>query len=412
MADQVAVSQSASQDVLEGFVAELAAAGTSVALRGKIAISLQRWARSDGILFLERTADGNFACTVAIGATGRSLDGRGALARWLRVNNEMLVFRERPDVLAYLSDAEREYVVSSQCDAGVPLVAGDQLVALLLLCRVDDAAGLAHRRRFLESCGSRAAELWRQVTHTEQVQAHRDALGHSHRLGIAGQVAASVAHEVRNPLAAIRSLVQFAKDTPVSPEEHDSILGDVLAEVDRIDQTVTGMLQLSQPAVSRQRELDLSGIVHSVCRFVRAYASRHGVIVEVDADSDAHPIRVRGDEREVRQLLTNLLLNACQACSSGGQVRIVVRVIGLSAVKQAEVDISDTGDGISPEHLPRIFESFFTTKPQGTGLGLPYCREVVERHGGTIAVESAVCHGTRVRVTLPLLETHELTAGR
>lgn len=400
-------SQSAVPDLPDGFAADLASAQTSSALRERIATSFQRWTQADGVLFFERTTDGHYACTLAVGVAPAHLDGRGALARWLRVNGEVLVSRARPEVMAYLSSEDRSLLLERRADASVPFVTGGQLVAVLLLCCVADDVDLSKLAHHIELAAHRAAELWAQVTHTEQVRAHHAAMGHSQRLGIAGQVASSVAHEVRSPLAAIRSLVQFVKETPVSAEESDSILADVLAEVDRINQTVTEMLQLSQPPVSRDGVLNLLDVVQSVFRFVRAYAGKHGVAVSVK--SEGHAIHIRGDEREVRQLLTNLLLNACQACDSGGHVVLTVRPVPSFEPSMVEVAITDTGIGIPPEHLPRIFEAFFTTKPQGTGLGLPHCREVTERHGGVITVESSVGQGTCVRVNLPLLEIDEFS---
>lgn len=408
MADELLVSQLAAHELLEGFIAELSAINSSSSLRARIAASFQTWLRAPGVLFLEPCLDGGYLCTLAINATTANLGARQALARWLRVNNEVLIVRDRPEVLAYLGAEERQYLNAHSIGVCVPLVWSGRLVAILML--VDPPAGAAQTvsRTVIESGATRAAEVWQRVLHAERVEAERDAMGHNHRLGIAGQLAASVAHEVRNPLAAIRSLVQFTKDTSVPDEDRRSILEDVLAEVDRIDQTVTGMLQLSQPTLSDQRTLDLSPLVKSVQRFVRAYANKQKVSIVLELDEK--PVRISGDEREIRHLLTNLLLNACQACEGGGQITVTARVVTSSIGRNAELAVADTGPGIPPEHLPRVFESFFTTKPHGTGLGLPYCREVAERHGGTISVESAVGRGTRVQVQLPLLDVDEHTA--
>jgi len=389
------------RDLLEALVAELAAAGTSAALRQQIGETLRRWAGDAGVLFLERSGESRYVCTWVSGAQAEAFDGQGRMIRWLRVNAEVLVLRERPDVVAYLTVEERNAIERLAADACVPLVVGGTLVAFVVLCQVNDLASFSKRRSMIEAYAVRAAETWQQVTRSEDLRARQDALGHSNRLGIAGQVAASVAHEVRNPLAAIRSLVQFAKDAPVTPEERESILGDVLEEVDRIDQTVTAMLQLSQPPATRRQTLNLTELVRSVFRFVRAYAHKRGVVITVEANNE--PVQIHGDERELRQVITNLLLNACQACRDNGRV-----VAAVSAATGAEaaalIEITDNGIGISPEHLPRLFEPFFTTRPQGTGLGLPYCRDVLERHGGTIDVGSTPGEGTRVRLRLPLTE--------
>ena len=398
------MSQPAVPDLPETFVAELAAADTSAALRERIAGTFQRWAGANGVLFLEQSADSRYGCTFASRAEIESFGARGPLARWLRVNAEVLFLRERPDVVDYLTIDERASLDRVECDACVPLVHGGALVAVLWLSRISDQDSVLRQRSLFEGYAARAAEAWHHLTKAEEQQARRDALGHTQRLGIAGQLAASVAHEVRNPLAAIRSLVQFAKDTPVAAAERESILSDVLEEVDRIDQTVTGMLQLSQPSTARRQVLDVQELVRSVFRFVRVYANRRGLSLTVE--SDDVPLQVDGDDRELRQVVTNLLLNACQACAAGGTVIAAVKRTAGEA--WAEIEIRDTGSGISTDHLARIFEPFFTTKPHGTGLGLPYCRDVAERHGGSIAVQSTPGHGTSVTVRLPALEVDEL----
>ena len=247
-------------------------------------------------------------------------------------------------MLSYLTVDERASLERVQCDACVPLVLGGALVAVLWLCRIDDQDLLLRRRSLFEGYATRAAEAWNHLTKAEEQQARRDALGHTQRLGIAGQLAASVAHEVRNPLAAIRSLVQFVKDTPAAVSERDSILSDVLEEVDRIDQTVTGMLQLSQPSTAGRQVLDLQDLVRSVFRFVRAYAQRRGLSIAVESVDEQ--VQVEGDDRELRQVVTNLVLNACQACEAGGSIIAAVRRAAGEA--WAEVEIRDTGSGITP----------------------------------------------------------------
>jgi signal transduction histidine kinase len=397
------VAQTGAHEPAETFLAEFGAAATSAELRARMAETLGRWTEAERVLFLEGPGDKNYLCTFALGAPVKPLNGQGALIRWLRVNNEVLVFKDRPDVVGYLSPDERDYINAIGSDACVPLVARGALVGVFFLCQVRDRRLLSPPQTVLGTFAARAAEMWRHVTRAEDVQARREAMDQSQRLGIAGQVAASVAHEVRNPLAAIRSLVQFARDTDLPSEEHHSVLTDVLEEVDRIDQTVTGMLQLSQPPASRRRSIDLSDLLRSTTRFVRAYGQRRGVVISVESSDE--PIKVMGDDRELRQVITNLLLNACQACDSGQHVTAMARhqSSGSQRPPWAVIEVRDSGSGIPPEHLPRIFEAFFTTKPQGTGLSLPFCRDVAERHGGEVAVTSVVGEGTVAQVRLPIV---------
>lgn len=401
------MSQPAVHDPFETFVAELAGATDSDALRDRVAGTLKRLAGAAGVAFLERSGEAKYVCTFASVKSADSIDARGSLARWLRVNAEVLILRDRPDVLPYLSPEERGALEQIGCDACVPLVFDGSLLAVVLLSGTDDLEGLRRHSSLIAGFAARAAPPWHRVIRSEELNARHEALGRSHRLGVAGQLAASVAHEVRNPLAAIRSLVQFAKDTPVDAKERESILSDVLEEVDRIDQTVSAMLQLSQPSTADRRKVDLNDLVQSVFRFVRAYAQKRGLSIRVEStDAD---VQVAGDDRELRQVVTNLFLNACQACVEGGLVVGMVR--NGPEARWAEVEIRDTGCGIPEDQLARVLDPFFTTKPQGTGLGLPYCRDVAERHGGSIAIRSTPGAGTAVIVRLPKSELNEPLSG-
>jgi signal transduction histidine kinase len=295
--------------------------------------------------------------------------------------------------------------------ASLPLVAEGELVGFVVMCQ-RDTRRLASSRPALEACGRHSARRWHQQTSRERARTRGETLRRTQQLGVAGQVAASVAHEVRNPLAAIRSLVQFARDVALPEAERTTVLGDVIEEVDRIDQTVTSMLQLSQPASTERWTVDVRALLRSATHFVRAYAGRRQVLIEMESTRDG--LWVLADERELRQTLTNLLLNACQACEGGGRVTASASLVAsfLEAGAWADVTITDSGNGIAPEHLNRLFEPFFTTKPQGTGLGLPFCRDVVERHGGTITIRSTVGVGTTACVRLPLLERDDVDPRR
>jgi len=392
------------------FGAEIAASA-SHDLRANIAAAIQQRAGAGRAVFCQETADGMFVPTCAsdgepIAASAMGFARSGAFARGVRVNDELLIFRHLPDLWDYFDAGDRAQLDQLGADACLPLVAGADLVAFVLLCHGGDPSPLKLRKGVLEACAGAPAIEWASRVREEHVRARADALRRSQQLGVAGQVAASVAHEVRNPLAAIRSLVQFARETPLPEDERRQILDDVLEEVDRIDHTVTGMLELSQPRTSVRRATDLAELVRSAGRFVRAYAARRGVTIDMRLSGDCVPAIV--DEREVRQVITNLLLNACQASDRGGQVLIGARTTPAEAgARWALIEVHDRGRGIATDDLCRVFEPFFTTRPDGTGLGLPFCRDVVERHGGTIAIDSTVGVGTSVTARLPLWDGDE-----
>jgi signal transduction histidine kinase len=218
-------------------------------------------------------------------------------------------------------------------------------------------------------------------------------------LSITGQLAASIAHEVRNPLAAIRSTVQMIRDEDAAPNEHGRLLNTVIDEVDRVNDVLSHMLVLGRPHTTRQESCNVAEIADSASDFCSPYAKRRGQqIVRTGTET----LWVQGDPHELRQVLVNVLLNACQA--SGSQAIVLVETVcelSGSEGPWAIVRVSDRGTGIPARDLPRVFEAFFSTKTDGGGLGLSLCREIVLRHNGKIEIDSTPDVGTTVTVYLP-----------
>jgi signal transduction histidine kinase len=224
------------------------------------------------------------------------------------------------------------------------------------------------------------------------------------QLAVAGQLAATVAHEVRNPLTAIRSSLQFVLDSKSGLEHGREILQRLLAEVDRIEDTLSGVLSLSRSHALNASDLELTDVINQSAQLVRPYAEASGVEIHVEPCPTTLPIR--GDQRQLRQVFLNLLMNACQAMT-GGAVRLRADVLTPSdnqdgATPMAIVHVIDTGSGMSPDQLTRVFDPFFTTKEAGTGLGLPVCLEIVTRHAGRLEITSDLGTGTTATVILPL----------
>jgi signal transduction histidine kinase len=325
------------------------------------------------------------------------------------VNDELLILASSRDVREYLLYEEQAALTALDSLACLPLVADADLVAFVAFCDTTVRPELEEQRTLLQRCAQLAASRWRDAVRLERVRARSELLRRSQQLGVAGQMAASVAHEVRNPLAAVRSLVQFAREVELPIGEREAMLDDVLQEVDRIDRTLTNMLQLSQPTSADHGAVPVTELVEAVSRFVRGYALRRGVNVQLGTTTPA--LTVVADERELRQVVTNLLLNACQACEGSGSVTTSVTRVD-DGVPWVEISVVDSGQGINSQDFDRVFEPFFTTRPQGTGLGLPFCRDAVERLGGRIAIQSVHGTGTTVQIRLPLLVTDAHDSGR
>ncbi len=210
-----------------------------------------------------------------------------------------------------------------------------------------------------------------------------------------GQLAASLAHEIKNPLAGISGAIQVLRDDMGSDDPKRAIIGEVLAQISRLDAAVKDLLIYARPTDPRPDECALDVIVQRVLMVLNGEPALQGLDVTVRIVGP-HPNLV-ADERQLEQLVMNLIINASHASSEGSAIRIEIQGdednVGFS--------VRDFGKGIPEQVRVHVFEPFYTTKAKGTGLGLCICRRIVESHGGSIAIESESGQGTTVTVLLP-----------
>jgi len=217
----------------------------------------------------------------------------------------------------------------------------------------------------------------------------------SQKLSLVGQLAAGVAHEIKNPLASIKGAADILTDDGTTRADRAEFKEILQNEVRRIDGTVTEFLEFARPKETRLEKLDLTRTIGATVRQIEAHAKREGVSVEIDLQQG---VVVDGDGEQLHQMALNLMLNAIQASQAGSTIRVL---LAKRNVKCVQLVIADTGAGIKHSDTERIFEPFFTTKASGTGLGLAVVKGIVDSHSGEIAIESAVGCGTTVTVTLP-----------
>jgi two-component system sensor histidine kinase HydH len=217
------------------------------------------------------------------------------------------------------------------------------------------------------------------------------------RLATVGNLAAAVAHEIRNPLSAVSMGLQRlrAEFEPAEGEEYRRIVDLVQGEVRRLNAIVEEFLSLARPIQLRPEPVPVAALLDEVRRLVEPQAGRAGIVVE-QTIPDSLPA-LRADRDRIKQVLLNLVLNAIDAMPSGGRLTMG----GAASGTAVTLTVTDTGSGIPPELLPRVFEPYVTTKTKGLGLGLAIARRIVDAHGGRIEAESGAGQGTRFRVTLP-----------
>ncbi len=237
------------------------------------------------------------------------------------------------------------------------------------------------------------------VAQKELEQLHFQQLERADRLASIGEMAAGIAHEIKNPLAGISAAVTIIKDDMPADDPRGTILGEVVEQVKRLDKTVNDLLFFGKPSLPELSCVDINTILMTTLKF----ASQHRGGANVERRIELHPELppVYADDKQMQQVFLNIVLNAYQAMPSGGVLGIKSSLRVRDNIEYVRVDISDTGSGIPPQVLEKIFTPFFTTKAQGTGLGLPICNKLVKLHKGDIRVTSDNNNGTVFTVELP-----------
>jgi signal transduction histidine kinase len=219
----------------------------------------------------------------------------------------------------------------------------------------------------------------------------------SERLATVGRVASQITHEIRNPLASISLNAELlADELPENPSEGRRLLEAISGEVDRLSEitdTYLRYVRLPRPKLLRE---DLAEVVTAAMEFARAELAQAGV--KLDLTVPAGVPEVIADENQLRQALLNLVRNAKEAMPRGGTIAVE---LAETAEGEVAIRVSDTGGGIPPEHQGRIFEPFFSTKAEGTGLGLALVHQIVTEHGGRIAVHEGNPRGTTFEIIFP-----------
>jgi two-component system sensor histidine kinase HydH len=224
----------------------------------------------------------------------------------------------------------------------------------------------------------------------------REQLVARERLAAVGEMAAHVAHEVRNPLAGVRAAceVLFTKDD--AAEEAKEIGHEVLHQIDRLDETVSELLQFAAPRKIEAVATDLNGLIDRVIAIFREHPASREVRLARRFANDLPSVEI--DPRQFEQVLYNLLLNAAQAIEQDGSVVVSTRHDDACV----EIRVRDTGPGLPPEAREKLFQPFFTTRADGTGLGLAVAKKIVAAHGGTIEASNAAAGGAEFRIKLAI----------
>lgn len=230
---------------------------------------------------------------------------------------------------------------------------------------------------------------------------HYEQMKRADRLASIGEMAAGIAHEIKNPLAGVAGVIQvLKKDMPVGDQKR-AVLDEVLSQVERMDKAVRNLLSFARPPEPKMTLVDINELIGKVLDFLAPQFAKNSIMAERRLAAGLPWLTL--DPDLMQQALINIALNAMQAMQNGGKFIVETRLIKPSGDRPGMVEIlfSDTGKGIAAENLTRIFNPFFTTRQQGTGLGLSITQSIIEQHAGEINVSSVVGKGATFTISFP-----------
>jgi signal transduction histidine kinase len=290
-----------------------------------------------------------------------------------------------------------------------PMLELQNKIARVRLGDMDVRVSFADRKDEIGDLGRDFNEMVQQLKSSrEEIQhLHHSQMSRAEHFATLGELAAGLAHEIRNPLAGIAGVLEIVgRDLPEDSPAR-SVMADAKQEAVQINRILTELLETARPRPPQFRPADLAATAEHAVGFARQQAVTKRIRIELEVRRQLPP--VEHDPNQINQVLLNLLLNAVQSMDREGAIHVSVDSDELS--EWALITVADEGKGISPEHIASIFRPFFTTKGHGTGLGLSLARRIVEAHGGKIEVSSEVGKGTHFVIFLPVTRNTPLHAS-
>lgn len=298
------------------------------------------------------------------------------------------------------NDAENDPVISRQVAAAlgvreilaVPLQAGERRLGTLEVMN-KPGGFLEEDKQLVTIFATQAAQLLANAQLFEQMLTNE-------RLAAVGELVTGVAHEVRNPLCGITTTLSALERKLEDREAVKPFLDVVKAEASRLNQLMERLLEHSRPARLDAAPTDIRDIIlEAMAEFAAKAESQH---IKLQCDCAEANTRLRLDRLKMHGVFVNLLDNALQHTAAGGEVRVSVSSANDGAAERLQIEVSDSGSGIAPENVGKVFDPFFTTRSSGTGLGLAITRKTIHDHGGTISVQSESDKGASFVISLPI----------
>jgi signal transduction histidine kinase len=325
------------------------------------------------------------------------------LVNWLSVNETYFYVSRMNNVMTYLSDAERELIHLAGIELIFPMKVINRLNGFVLLGKRSNGENFSWQDiDVLSLLFDQAAFAIENTALYEEQSARIRKMYRSDRLAILGQLAAGAAHEIRNPLTAIRSTVQYLGRGIKNPDKQEMI-EELMSEVDRINKIVQGLLSFSKPSEPEMSKVNIEQLLQQTLVLLNNTVVKKQI--DVRFDISVKNTVVTADISQLKQVFLNVILNAVESMENSETKQLT---LGIEAGRLLDyqlryllISITDSGNGIESCDIENIFTPFYTTKKDGTGLGLPISYGIINRHGGEMEINSAPGKGTTVVIKLP-----------
>ena len=290
-------------------------------------------------------------------------------------------------------------------EISLPIFSKGKLIGILNLGHKEDKTIYSDEDlELLSTLANQAAIAIENARLYENLKQSQDTLRRADRLSSLGLLTAGLAHEIRNPLVAIRTFTQLLPERYDDAEFRDGFQGLALKEVDRICGLINDLLSFARPSKPNVSPENINDVVDNIARILETQAKEKSVAIFREFGDNLPKVWI--DREQMKQVFMNLILNAIQAMREGGSISIATRSVSRSGADPVgdflQIEIRDTGVGIPEENLHHIFDPFFTSKDEGSGLGLAVSHQIVQEHGGFVTVESTVGKGTAFFVHVPV----------
>ena len=336
-----------------------------------------------------------------------TLTNRSRLVSWLSVNEKHLIISRHPDIVSYFPPEEQEIIRQLGAELIFPLKIMNQINGTIFLGKKTDGAPFTEQElNLLSILINQATFAIEHASLYEQQTERLKKMYRTDRLATLGELAAGAAHEIRKPLTAIRSTIQYlSKDFSADPVKSEMVT-ELISEVERINKIVQGLLSFARPSDLNTSDINIEQLINQTLLLVTNTLRKQNVEVEFEYFTDNTTIQ--GDAEQLKQVFLNIILNAVEAMGKNPPERSRTLIISIEKgtpinthSRYLIISFEDSGKGIEQKNIENVFNPFFTTKEEGTGLGLAICYGIINRHEGEIEVKSVPDKGTCINIKLP-----------